>query len=105
MARRGKWYLDGFQNGNDAAEVNVKESPDEILRALHEDRLGEIAGDIRDHQSQMAGDIVYDVDRRGGPTMSQFEKWEEGFFDGFAATVAEWAKKAPVTLFNGARAR
>lgn len=62
---------------------------EELRQALAEDRLGEIAGQVREHQVQMAGDISYDVGRPGGPTSVQMDRWEEGFYAGFEAQVRE----------------
>ena len=88
-ASQSRWYLDGYEEGREAAIVNLAEpgGEDELLEALEKDRLGEIAGQVREHQVQMAGDISYDVGRPGGPTEAQFEKFEEGFYAGFEAEV------------------
>jgi hypothetical protein len=101
---KSKWWTAGFGAGVEAAKVNVDIDPDEMIEAIEKDRVGEIAGDIRESQSQYAGDIVYDIDRKGGPTVEQFEKWENGFYKGFQKTVEKWgktAKRKPRMLFNG----
>lgn len=82
---RSQWYRDGFGEGADAAQVNVEIDREEMLQALEDDNLGELAGQVREHGVQMAGDISYDVDRPGGPTSAQYERWEEGFYAGFEA--------------------
>lgn len=86
---RGRWYLAGYDEGADAAQATLDEPGGraEMQEALAEDRLGEIAGEIREHQIQMAGDISYDVDRPGGPTSAQMDRWDEGFYAGFEAQV------------------
>ena len=82
---RGKWYRDGLDEGCATAEVVLSEPVEQaaIREAIRNDTVGEISGGIREHQVQMAGDISYDVDRPGGPTEEQYERWEEGFFAGF----------------------
>ena len=88
LRSRSRWYLDGYEEGKFAAIVNLETSTRaEMFQALHDDRLGEIAGQVRDHQVQMAGDISYDVGRPLGPTERQYESWESGFYDGFADRV------------------
>jgi len=87
MAKKSAWYLSGFEDGVEAANVNLAEDPDGLRSYYEKDRLGEYAGEIREHQSQFAGDISYEVGRKGGPTERQFEQWDEGFTDGFIQTV------------------
>ena len=104
--RKSKWWAYGFEEGVKAAKVNIDISSKEMMKAVEEDSVGEIAGEVRESESQYAGDIVYEVGRKGGPTEDQFEKWEEGFYDGFHEAVKKWAmkmKKKPRMLFNRRR--
>ena len=98
MARtsRSRWYLDGYDEGVFAAQVNLEEpgGMEEMREAVERDELGEIAGQVREHQVQMAGDISYEVDRPGGPTSAQMDLWEEGFYAGFEATVRHSLRRA-----------
>lgn len=93
---RSRWYRAGCAEGEFAAEVNVREpdSVEELKKAIEEDRVGEVCGQIREHQVQMAGDVSYDVDKPGGPTEEQYERWEDGFCACFDKGVrAELAPK------------
>lgn len=94
MSKRSEWYYEGFREGFYAAQVNLteKDSRLDLERYAAQDRLGEYAGEIREHQVQMAGDISYEVDREGGPTEAQYEAWEQGFYDGFEKTVRKELK-------------
>lgn len=89
LGRPSPWYSDGYDAGAEAAVDNLADPPSraDLERAFEREAVGEIAGEIREHQSQFAGDLSYDVGRRGGPTERQFELWEEGFTAGFIATV------------------
>lgn len=87
--KRDPWFQDGYAEGSEAADVNVEDDPEGMHEALEEDRLGEIAGEVREHQVQMAGDLSYDVGRKGGPTEAQYERYEEGFYRGFEEQATE----------------
>ena len=84
---RGKWYADGYGEGVAAAEVGLTDEREDLRRLHREDRVGEASGMVREHGAQMAGDLSYDVDRPGGPTSEQFDRWEEGFHAGYAARI------------------
>lgn len=83
-----RWFEDGYVEGRYAAEVNLEIDRDEMFDAYQEGTLGEIAQEIREHQTQMAGDLSYEVDRPGGPTEDEYESWENGFYQGFHDGVA-----------------
>lgn len=100
---RGRYYLDGFRNGAEAAKVNIDVDAANLLKYAEKDRLGEYAGEIREHQVQMAGDISYDVGR--GVTERQYEAWESGFYAGFEGTVNKWLKSRGSSLANRFRRR
>ena len=90
IGSRGKqsksvFYLDGYSAGQDAAMHNLNDDWKEIEKAYHDDELGEIVNQIREHQVQMAGDISYDVGKT--VTENQYEKWENGFTQGFIDDV------------------
>lgn len=85
---RGRYYLDGYQRGAEAAKVNIQEEPESLAKYASKDRLGEYVGELREHQVQFEGDISYDVGR--GVTEKQYESWEEGFAHGFFKAVEKW---------------
>lgn len=93
MGRQYDFYRDGFAAGVEAAEHNISDpaSRRDLLRYIAQDRVGEYAGEIREHQRQFADDISYDVDST--VTERQFELWEEGFYKGFEKTAMSWHKK------------
>jgi len=93
MSSQYRFHQDGFAAGVEAAEANIgdRESREALLKHIKEDRVGEFAGGIREHQAQFEGDISYEVD--GNVTERQFELWEEGFYRGFEKTVMDWHKK------------
>jgi hypothetical protein len=105
MARRSLWYDKGYSEGRHAAEVALA-TPSErraVQEAIDRDLLGELAGEVREHQAQFAGDITYDVGRPGGPTERQYELWENGFFDAYRKTALRGPRpKGPTpSLFVG----
>lgn len=96
---RGRYYRDGEDEGRYAARVGLGDPAErkELRQMLEEDRLGEAAGQIREHGVQMAGDISYDVGR--GVTERQYESWEKGFYAGYEKEVRKALKgrQNPIT--------
>lgn len=92
---KSEYYRDGFDAGEFSAMVNLNEDRDELMKAYENKEIGEIVGQVREHQVQMAGDISYDVmhDEDDEPTNtrwikpSEFDEWQEGFTDGFRNKV------------------
>jgi len=84
--RRGKYYLYGYESGQDAANY-TDWLPGEMLEKYEGDDLGEVVGQILENWQQMAGTIYYrDV------SDSQLNAFEEGFYDGFADEVKKTIK-------------
>ena len=96
---KGKWFDDGYAQGEFAATVAVAEDEAELRKAMDDDELGRIAGEIRGHQTQMAGDISYDVGKPNGPTEAQYERWDQGFTAGFVEGVRGRLGTAPNNIY------
>ena len=85
--RRGKYYLYGYESGQDAAN-DTDWLPGEMLEKYERDDFGEVVGQILENWQQMAGTIYYrDV------SDSQLNAFEEGFYDGFADEVKKILRK------------
>jgi hypothetical protein len=81
--RKGRYYKEGYDEGETSAFYTLAEKGGraELKEARKQGRIGEIVGEIRSNQVQMAGDISYDV----GDTITekQYESWDEGFTHGY----------------------
>ncbi len=86
--RRGKYYLYGYDEGQNAAN-DTDWQPGEMIKAYEKDDLGEIVGQILQNWQQMAGTIYYD----DGVTENQLSAFEDGFYDGFANEVKNVLRK------------
>ena len=98
LAKRSRsyWYRDGYESGKQAAKDNLSnaEARKDLERAFCEDEIGEFSSDIRSHQVQMEGDISYDVGSE--VTENQYEKWTDGFHDGFEDQTKKKMKEEKV---------
>jgi len=98
---KSEYYNSGYLNGSFSAEVNIQDNLKEIKKAFKNDEIGEIVGQIREMQTQYAGDISYDVmyDENDIPNstrnikISEYEEWENGFYQGFYDTVKKYLSK------------
>jgi hypothetical protein len=97
--KRSALYGWGFQAGVEAAEANLSDPPSraELEKYAAQDRIGEFAGGIREHQSQFAGDVAYELSE------GKLSKWEEGFYAGFDQTVRAALGMNPGTSARGVR--
>lgn len=88
---RDEYYLRGFREGEYAFDTNWNIPPEreDIIRQSKSCSLGEVVGQIWENQVQYTGDISYDVGRRGGVTMKQYDRFEEGFTAGFLKRAKE----------------
>lgn len=84
-------YLRGLQEGEYAFDANwgILEERKDLRKHAGNCTLGEVVGQIRENQVQYAGDISYDVGRRGGVTIKQYDRFEEGFTAGFLKRAKE----------------
>jgi len=95
MGNKSEHYQEGYEDGRFSAEVNIGEDFHEMIEAYKEDRIGEIVQELRENQTQMSGDISYDVmyDEDDKPSKtrwikpSEYEEWEEGYYNGFYETI------------------
>ena len=93
--QKSNYYLDGYDAGVYSAETNLAEDFDGLVEAYKNDELGDVVGELREHQTQFAGDISYDVmyDEEDTPTPtkwikpSEYDEWEDGFYSGFYDAV------------------
>ena len=84
---KSRFYLQGYSDGREAS-YDTDWRPGEMERADDEDETGEVAGQILEHWQQMADTIYYD----DSVTERQLDRWEEGFYAGFAKGVREQLK-------------